>query len=248
MAPSFNPVGIDNWVDPDGRSSDLESICAIPSRPNEFILAEAGYWQEQYGRLFHIELNARRDGASVLGVSKLPLFIDNNPDQTGDQFEGLECADTGDDSVLLILGERGGSESYRSGRLRWGTLDLTDYSLTFTMDGQQGVELEAPGQWSDGTSNRDISALYLDNEGALWAAASEDPGDLGPFYSVIFRVGTVSLNPGNPIRIDETIDIWKEVPGFKIEALAGPLPAVSGSILSFGTEDELYGGVWRLLQ
>ena len=61
------------------------------------------------------------------------------------------------------------------GLLRWGTLNLTDYALTFTDDGEQGVELNAPGNWLDGTQNRDISALHLDSEGILWASASEDP-------------------------------------------------------------------------
>ncbi len=247
MAPTFSPVGVDDWTDPSGPSSDLESICAIPSRSGHFLLAEAGYWESQYGRLFHIELDTQGDRARVLGVARLPLVLDNDPVQVGDQFEGLECADTGDDSVLVVLGERGGSENYRSGRLRWGVLDLTNYSLTFTSQGEQGVELNAPGQWSDGSTNRDISALYLDPEGTLWAAAAEDPGDLGPFYSVIYQVGVFRADPENPIQINQTIDVWKEVPGFKIEALSGPIAAVEGSTLSFGTEDELYGGVLRFL-
>ncbi len=245
--PTFSAVVVDNWVDSEGPSSDLESICAVPSRPNQFILAEAGYWQEEYGRLFHIELGAEQDSARVLGAFKLPLFADNNPDQEGDQFEGLACVDAGEDSVLLILGERGGSETYVSGLLRWGTLDLTDYALTFTADGEQGVELNAPGNWLDGTQNRDISALHLDSEGILWASASEDPGDLGPFYSVVFRVGTISLDLGIPIQVDDALEVWKEVSGFKIEALSGPSAIVAGSTLSFGTEDELYGGALRFL-
>ncbi len=245
--PTLAPVAVDDWVDFEGRPSDLESVCAIPSRSKEFILVEAGYWQGQYGRLFHIELDARENRAKVLGVSKLPLFVDNSPDHTGDQFEGLECADGGHNAVLLILGERGGSDSYESGRLRWGTLQLTDYSLTFTVDGKRGIEIEAPGQWTDAARNRDISALYLDDDGTLWAAATEDPGDVGPFYSVIYQVGSVDPDLDYPIQAGGTISAWKVVPGFKVEALAAPVAAVAGSTLSFGTEDEVYGGVWRVL-
>ena len=94
------------------------------------------------------------------------------------------------------------------GRLRWGTLDLTNYDLTFTVVGEQGIDLDASGRWSDGATNRDISALHLDDEGILWAAATEDPGDLGPFYSVIYRVGTIDWDSENPIQIDETINVW----------------------------------------
>ena len=245
--PTYAPVGVDGWVDSDGRPSDLESVCAVPSRPREFILAEAGYWQGQYGRLFHIELDGRENRAQVLGVFKLPLFIDNDSGQTGDQFEGLECADAGHDTVLLILGERGGSANYESGRLRWGTLHLADYSLTFSGEGERGIEIDAPGEWADAAQNRDISALYLDDGGTLWAAATEDLGDVGPFYSVIYQVGEIDPASDNPIQINETIGVWKDVSGFKVEGLAAPMVGVAGSTLSFGTEDEVYGGVWRFL-
>ena len=246
-APTFDPVEVDDWLDSDGPASDLESICAIPARPNEFILAESGYWEEDYGRLFHVELDAQRDRATVIGAAKLPLFQDNNLDQTGDQFEGLECAAAGADAVLLILGERGGSESYQSGRLRWGTLDLMNHVLTFSAEGERGIEVDAPGPWSDGGKNRDIAALHLDDEGTLWAAAAEDPSDFGPFQSVIYRVGRVNRGSTNALEVDETIVVWKEVHGFKIEGLAGPSALVGGSSLSFGTDDELHGGVLRFL-
>ena len=247
VAPTFSQVTVDNWVDPGGQSSDLESICAIPSRPNHFILAEAGYWETQYGRLFHIHLDAQLLRATVLGATKLPMFRDNNPEQTGDQFEGLECADAGEDSILLLLGERGGSDSYPMGRLRWGELNLATYALSFTPYGEQGIELNAPGRWTDSNENRDISALHLDPDGTLWAAAAEDPGDLGPFHSVIYQIGNIRTDLEDPIEINQTIDIWNEVPGFKIEALSGPSTAIPGSTLSFGTEDELHGGVLRFL-
>ena len=64
---------------------------------------------------------------------------------------------------------------------------------------------------------------------------------------MIYRVGTIGLDSGNPLQIDETIYIWREVYGFKIEGLGGPSPIVAGSTLSFGTDDELYGGVLRFL-
>lgn len=245
-APTFSPVRVD-WPDSHERSSDLEAVCKVPSRTGQFILAEAGHWESQYGRLFHIKLDAREDRASVLGVIQLPLFADNDPEQVGDQFEGLECVDAGGESILVVLGERGGSTRYRSGRLRWGVLNLGNYSLEFTPEGERGIDVDAPGRWSDGTRNRDISALYVDPEGTLWAAAAEDPGDLGPFYSVIYEIGVLRADPRNPLRVHGTVEVWREVPGFKVEALSGPVSAVMESSLSFGTEDELYGGVFRFL-
>ena len=85
MAPTYFQITIQDWIHTDGQSSDLEAICALPARPNQFILAEAGYWEKQYGRPFHIKLDAQRRQASVLGISNLPLFLDNNSNETGDQ-------------------------------------------------------------------------------------------------------------------------------------------------------------------
>ncbi|MGC1952373.1 MAG: hypothetical protein WA970_07355, partial [Gammaproteobacteria bacterium] len=37
------------------------------------------------------------------------------------------------------------------------------------------------------------------------------------------------------------------VDGLKVEALAAPSPAITGSVLSIATDDEPYGGLWRPL-
>jgi hypothetical protein len=44
---------IDSWGE-EGISSDLESICAVPGKSNEFLIAESGNWQGALGRMFHI--------------------------------------------------------------------------------------------------------------------------------------------------------------------------------------------------
>ena len=83
MAPTSTPVTVNNWMDPDGPSSDLESLCAIPPVRAKFFSRKQVIGEEEYGRLFHIELDAQDNSARVLGFSKLPLFLDNNPGQTG---------------------------------------------------------------------------------------------------------------------------------------------------------------------
>ncbi|MFT6336237.1 MAG: hypothetical protein ACI86M_003902 [Saprospiraceae bacterium] len=51
-------------------------------------------------------------------------------------------------------------------------------------------------------------------------------------------------NPPKPISIFDKLNIGREIYGFKIEALSGPKKNINCTH-TFGTEDEIYGGVWR---
>ncbi|KUL21291.1 hypothetical protein [Chlorobium limicola] len=243
--PAFTVLTVDDWLDSGGRSSDLESVCVLPSRPDEFIAAESGYWKGSQGRLFHFRIDYNAGKAVVLGVSRLPFLVDNDPDHVGDQFEGLICLENSPDQVILLLGERGGSVSYPSGVIRWGVLDLRRHSLSFSEQGLHGIVVHAPGSWKNRDSKRDISDMYLHPDGSLWASACEDPGDAGPFRSLVYRLGSVRKDSEQPVLLAKKPEILLDVSGFKIEALSSPSVSAPLSTMSIGTDDEIYGGVWR---
>ncbi|MCA9731669.1 hypothetical protein KC799_06050 [candidate division KSB1 bacterium] len=245
------PVEIKDWRHAEGRSSDLEAVCSIPGRTGEFLLVESGHWDGKFGRMFHIKLNLSKQPyqATVLGVFELPEFDAKGPgDVEGDEIEGAECVALNGDSVLVLLGERGGSSVYPTGLLRWVVADLGSDSLLWTEAGKKGKTVEAPGVWQNPSKNRDIAALHLDTNNILWASATEDPGDSGPFNTVLYRIGTVTADITNPIQLDSQFTVARSISGFKTEALAGPTTKVKGSTFSIGTEDEIYGGVWRPIQ
>jgi len=183
----------------------------------------------------------------VLSVLSLPLIADNTKKSVGDSFESLACESHHGDKVLIVLGERGGSAQYPSGVLRWGWFDLSTGSLTWPTEGTKGKKVAAPGPWVYGDSKRDIADLYIDAAGILWAVATEDPGDDGPYRSVIYRVATIRENPNDPLElVQDRKPVWI-IDGFKIEAISGPAGISGEGPLSIGTEDERYGGVWRPL-
>ena len=122
-AVTVDPVRVDFW-DEDGLASDLESVCAIPGRDNEFLVAESGNWQGKLGRIFHLKLDAATLQAEVLGSSQLPMLQRNDFDMTGDQYEGIYCLSYKETVYTVLLAERGGSPTYPNGIIRWGTLDL----------------------------------------------------------------------------------------------------------------------------
>ncbi|HYQ91125.1 MAG TPA: hypothetical protein VES89_03375 [Candidatus Competibacteraceae bacterium] len=241
----YAPLTVDNWVHSQGPANDLESACALPGRPGELLIAESGYQKNLYGRIFHLEI--RGTTLRVLGVLPLPRLSDSDKDWERDNYEGLACAARNDGKILLILGERGGSSRYPNGVLRWGVFDPTHGMVDWPDAGKTGGMLITPGPWSNPQSKRDISDLYLDGQGNLWAAASEDAGDEGPFRSVIYRAATVQADAANPIQLSKMEHPSWVLDGLKVEALAGPPDSVSSAFLSFATEDERLGGVWRPL-
>lgn len=242
---AVRPISITDWKDEDGRPSDLESICSIPNKPLEYLAAESGSWQGKFGRIFHIKIDTFNYSTSVLGVFKLPRNVINDLDTVGDQNEGIMCIQNEDGDHVLYLGERGGSASFPSGVLTWCTINFADYRLEYSTLGKIGIPIAAPGKWIDIESKRDIADLYLDESMTLWSVASEDQGDSGPFNSAIYQVGQFKKNKKGKLIFQSEVKLERTIPGFKIEALSSPGKYAKGSKFSIGTEDELYGGVWR---
>jgi len=242
----YTPLTIENWVHPQGPANDLESACALPGRPGELLIAESSYQKGLYGRIFHLDI--RGTTVRVLSVLPLPRLSDSDKDSERDNYEGLACAARNDGKILLILGERGGSSRYPNGVLRWGVFDPNHGVVDWPAAGKAGRMVIAPGPWTTRQSKRDITDLYLDGQGNLWAAASEDAGDEGPFHSVIYRAATVQqADAANPIQLSKAQRPSWVLDGLKVEALAGPPDSVSSAFLSFATEDQHLGGIWRPL-
>ncbi|QVK22825.1 hypothetical protein KHX94_16730 [Shewanella dokdonensis] len=241
----YVPLTVSDWKDQDGQSSDLESVCRLPGSANEYLLAESGYWDGKFGRIFQVTLTA--DTAVVQQVYHVPKIVAGGKGIHGDNFEGMVCIAQGD-AVLVVLGERGGSKRYKQGYLRLGVLDKTAKTLSWQQYAAQPLEIKAPGRWLHADKKRTISDLYLDKQGVIWAVATEDGGDQGPFRSVIYQAATVS---GQAEQLKVTAvshpKVQWQVDGFKVESLAAPAANVAGSYLSIGTEDENYGGIWRPL-
>ncbi len=242
--PVFSPLNIANWKHPDGQANDLESICRIPNKSNEFLLAEARYSKGKFGRIFHIEIGA--SGALVKNVFHLPKIMDGEK-IAGNNFEGMVCLKKGN-TTFVILGERGGSSSYRNGRLYIGVLDYAHSQLSWQEYLDKSVEIVAPGTWNNTQAKRSISDLYLDQNGIIWAVATEDAGDEGPFRSLIYQAASVSgQSEITPISAVNSKKAYWVIDGFKIESIAGPSAAVPDSYMSIATEDESYNGAWRPL-
>jgi hypothetical protein len=242
----ISPISISDWGE-EGISNDLESICKIPGTIDEYFIAESGNWKGALGRIFHIRVDTTTFSAIVLGVTKLPYQHINTLELVGDQYESMACLPYHSSERLLLLAERGGSAVNPRGIVRWGIYNLSTHQLKFSDSGMQGMIVNAPGNWMDEKNKRDMTDLHIDAQGGIWASASEDTSDMGPFYSVIYKLGQMDPeNKERPFTINNNISKWVSVSGFKIEALSGPSQNINCTH-AFGTEDEMYGGVWRAI-
>ncbi len=240
------PLKVNTW-DGDDISSDLESICAVPGREGEFLMAESGNWEGLRGRIFHVKVNTTDFTADIMGSVKIPQINRNDHNLVGDQYEAMLCLPYDSIRRVVVLGERGGSEANPNGIIRWGVLDLESYSFAMNGAGLEGKKVEAPGNWKNIEEKRDITDFHVDSQGVIWAGACEDQGDMGPFYSVVYKLGMANYSDkDNPVVLFKNFNTFKEVNGFKVEALSGPCEGIQ-STHSIGTEDEIYGGVWRPL-
>lgn len=241
---SVSGIKIENW-DAEGISSDLESICRVPETDDEYFISESGNWQGNLGRIFHIKVDTSTLTAKVLGSVKIPMLHKNDIGLTGDQYEAMLSLPYDENKRIVILGERGGSVVNPQGVIRWGIFNILEHTFTMEGEGLKGIKVDVPGEWNNIKIKRSITDFHVDSKNKLWASASEDQGDSGPFYSVIYQLGSINVeNKEKPFTLNQTISILEEVPGFKIEALSGSCKGIQSSH-TFGTEDEIYGGVWR---
>lgn len=235
-------IAIDDWADPDGPASDLESACVLPGDGNEVLVAESSYWNGRFGRVFRVRLNA--DRGRVAAVYHLPEPDGGDRAMSADaNYEGLLCFEqNGRD--LIVVGER------RSGRLRIGLLPADDGPIDWDRLAGSSLSIRVPAPWADARNGRSITDLHLDDRGTIWSAGTHDTSDVGPFQSVIYAAAALNGDdPDTPITpIANPKPAWT-IDGFKVEGIAAAPGAcqVPGAALAIATEDEAYPGSWRTL-
>ncbi len=212
-------------------SDDMESVCALSVEKGDFLASESGQEGEPVTRIFRLTINQQGNGWSGTVVDVFQL-----PDDTVN-VEGIECLSSDAQKALVLIGERGGEDLCPDGKLRLCEIDLETGELTVLEETVISVDNV---NWTDPDGHRDISDLYLDSTGAIWAVATEDPADAGPWRSAIYQAGTVD---GGILTVFDEFEIVSQVDGLKVESLAAPI--VEGSRFSAGTDDESYGGIWR---
>ena len=201
---------------------DLEAICAVPGTPGSFLAMTSA------GRLLHL----RYEGAAaerpldVLHESMLP-GLKKEPN-----LEGFAVQSLGGKQVA-VWADRGDGE--QPGVLYWGLYDPV--ADVVSLHGKTKISVPYPrGQFT-----RHLADVKVDEGGVVWATSSVDPGDQGPYESVLYALGALHLG-GEQVSFQENpspVRLWHT--RRKVEALE-LVPDGSGGGVYFGADDEAAGG------
>jgi hypothetical protein len=218
-------------------ANDLEAICRIPGRTNEFLAAESGDRADgavkRAGRVFRLE--CRRSGNGIkIRVAQTWYW----PEGTRD-LEGLACAIVEGEPVIFAAKRAG---TIYTARLRFGIID--------------GERLEFMGTNRVGSDilpsfERKVGDLHIDDAGSVWAVATVDSADTnaewndGPFRSAVYRLGKVTNDLSAPLILDSTGASAFVIDGLKVEGLTGSI--LERGLFTIGSDDEDLGGVWRII-
>lgn len=214
--PSWESIPVD-WPAPDGTSNDLEAVAAVPGT-DSFLVVESSFREGRYGRIVQISADGE-----VLKSGHLPADVEN--------IEGVAVARAGG-GLVFFFGERG------SGTIRWADLDLSGPEIR--LDEKSSVRFQVADP--PGNGHREISTLEIDAAGHLYTASTVDPGDQGPFQSVVWEIGQVG---DGEVTLLPTPRRIADVPDSKVEALVF-CPGANGEMQLFlGTDDEDFGGSIR---
>jgi hypothetical protein len=226
------PVEV-SWPEPHGLSSDLESAARIPGT-SLILLLESGSAKRSGTTFRRIFLVEHRDSRlEILDVVDWPVAVKN--------VEGAAVARIGE-QLIFLFAER--AEGQPSTQLRWASLTLRPLAF----GSFQEVTFTPPDP--TGPHARPVSAIEIDEAGRIYVASAVDPGnDNGPFRSVIWRLGRMEADgSGRPRAIlDDRPQRLASLDGLKVEGLALREKADGDPDIFFGTDDENYGGILRLV-
>ena len=260
----FEELRLIGWPSKLDLPNDLEGICPLPNRVNEYFAVESGFYPRygSFGRIIHFRLNPTYQTEEYLGWRNAEFVSCFEPfSNTGvetpvhEEIEGI-AAVSHLDRTWLLFGLRGDLEAKKSAKLVWGNLSFqTDFSFH-----EQGRDTLI----SYDAADRGCSDLLLvDDKGfnssqdghakqwKIFSAMTNDPGDLGPFKSAIFLAGHFRVD-NNAVAsfipvAEPKRNVWWHVDGLKVEALSLKADLIPSSAISIATDDETFEGIWRPL-
>ena len=225
---TWRTVNLD-FPGPQGRASDLESVCRLPSDKG-FLFCESGQEGPDDRRIFHAVMRGGR--LQIISHVTWPVPIKN--------VEATEVCQVGRNMVFLYA-ER--ADSLPSTELHWAILSLEPLRIgEFEEVTYRGIDPVGEGA-------RPIVAMEIDSDGLIYIVSAFDSGsDDGPYRSVVWQVGRVVTDSmGNPkVELGASKRLGT-LDGLKVESITVRERPNSRKQIYIGTDDEHFGGILRLL-
>ena len=226
VTPGSNPVRYRplKWTTAN-PPDDLEAISSVPGKEGQFLALSSNGW------LYPLTVS-KANVAPQTGfqLSKLPPKLD---------VEGLSVQKLAG-QLVIAWGHRGAGTIL--GQLYYGLLDLEKEKVTWFDKAEIKVDFPSPND----PHTRHIADLKIDENGIVWATATNDPDpnaqgqDKGPFVSAVYILGVLRASKES-VQFEvstQRAPLW--IFDRKVEALE-LVPGRDGGI-AFGAEDEDLGG------
>ena len=195
---------------------DLEGVGRLPGFEDQFIMMESS------GICYRVFIEPIHYSITIINVFKLPNIKNYM------NLEGLSIFEV-DSKYIIVYGDRGSM-------IRQSVLLIARYdpSIDFVSDIETyTINLPEPKQ-----HKRNIADLTIDDRNILWTSATSDPGDNGPFETMLYEIGEFNLaGDFTPYKIDKPLFSF---PGQKVEAMVFEEPYI---ILM--TDNENFGATFH---
>jgi hypothetical protein len=215
------------WPGPLGPSSDLENVSRIPGTP-DLLLCESGQ-DQKYKRIFLVEY--RKKQLNLVTYIEWNVPIKN--------VEGTVVVQLGK-RYVFVYAER--ADGQGSTDICWADLTLKPLKIGKF----QNVRFTCPEP--TGPQARPVGAMDVDAAGHLYVSSTFDPGDNGPFRSVIWRIGEVKLGEDKQpvVELDAEPHRIADLDKVKVEGIAIREHGGKREIFAASDDENLGGSVRRI--
>jgi len=150
---------------------DLEGVERVPDSKDQFIMMESS------GICYKVLIEPKQFSLTILNIFKLPKIKHYM------NLEGLSIFKSGS-NYRIVYGDRGSTirQSVLFIAIYDPSIDFISEIETYTFD------LQEPKN-----HRRNIADLTIDNKNILWTSATSDPGDYGPFQTMLYKIGQFNL-------------------------------------------------------
>ena len=196
---------------------DLETLSDIPGLDNEYIAM--GSW----GFCYWIKLDLQSNKIDLIKEFRIP---DSGPPLNLESFLILRK-----NKKIYAAWAHRGSDSEEA-ILFWGSISLFDEDITISLEDSVLINVPLPL-----VAKRHMSDMDIDDNNILWASATSDPGDNGPYETAIYKLGSFSFKNDNiNFNVAESFPKQFVFANNKVEALT-----IINNKIVFATDDENLG-------
>lgn len=202
----------------------------------------------------------------ILTAYRLPPHQQSADKAPGDNFEGLACGwdKENKNKIFVLIGERGGrlfkkpharKQNTGKGYLMWTVLNpdpkvwkigkwafVDDVVPPTKPLPRFSPNVPPTKKWKAGKTKRSVASLFICGS-QVWASATQDDSDDGPFRSLLYQIADFVPARKPPFILSyPKSGIW--VPDHKVEGLEGYMNADEECSLVAVTDDENKGGTF----